>query len=66
MPFKEITEIYKKAIKPSAFFWALWMSLFAIVRKIPYNHPKQELLVVFVIKLSHKEMGTAMYYIYGG
>jgi hypothetical protein len=36
----------------TGFFWVLWSLLLMIVRMIPYNHPKQELLVKFLRKES--------------
>jgi hypothetical protein len=37
-----------KAYDAELFFWMLWGLLLVIVRMIPYNHPKQELLVKFL------------------
>ena len=41
------------------FLWKLWSLLFRIVQMIPYNHPKQELLVNFLKTLRRKKVGTA-------
>jgi len=40
------------------FFWTLWGLLLDIVRMMPYNHPKQELLVKFLMTLHGKKVGT--------
>jgi hypothetical protein len=40
------------------FLWQLWGLLFTIVQMIPYNHPKQELLVNFLETLRKKKVGT--------
>ncbi|KAN0070354.1 Protein of unknown function (DUF3632) domain containing protein [Elaphomyces granulatus] len=37
------------------FFWTLWGLLLDIVRMMPYNHPKQELLVKFLMTLHRKK-----------
>ena len=39
------------------FFWMLWRLLLGIVRMIPYNHLKQELLVIFLKTLHGKKVG---------
>jgi hypothetical protein len=54
-PWHDGTETYDT----TDFFWALWRAMFSIVRILPYNHPKQELLVEFLVTLSREVMGTA-------
>ena len=46
------------------FLWTLWGLLFRIVQMIPYNHPKQELLVNFLKTLRRKKVGTATLYVF--
>ncbi|KAN0070846.1 Protein of unknown function (DUF3632) domain containing protein [Elaphomyces granulatus] len=41
------------------FLWTLWGAMFSIVRILPYNHPKQELFVEFLVLLRRGVMGTA-------
>jgi hypothetical protein len=40
------------------FLWMLWGLLLEVARKVPYNHPKQEVLVDFLKRLDQKEAGT--------
>jgi hypothetical protein len=40
------------------FLWMLWGVLLDVARKVPYNHPKQEVLVDFLKRLHQKEAGT--------
>ena len=44
-----------EAYDSQTFFWILWALLFKIARAIPYNHPKQELLVKFLMTLREKK-----------
>src|SRR5712664_2425387 len=41
------------------FFWTFWGAIFEIVRILPYNHPKQELLIGFIMLLRRRVMGSA-------
>ena len=47
-----------KAYDAELFFWVLWGLVLMIVRMMPYNHPKQELLVKFLMTLHRKKVGT--------
>jgi hypothetical protein len=51
-------QLYPEREEPEGFFWTLWESLFTVARRVPYNHPKQELLADFLISLSRKATGT--------
>jgi len=53
----EINKLYPLKIKdfpeadePDDFLWVFYALLFKIVRRIPYNHPKQERLIDFLMK----------------
>jgi hypothetical protein len=54
------TEAYDtEAYDTVDFLWTLWGAMFSIVRILPYNHPKQELFVEFLVLLRRGVMGTA-------
>jgi hypothetical protein len=62
---KEINELYPIEMKefPEAnevddFFWIFYPLLFIIAERIPYNHPKQERLIKFLITLRKTANGS--------
>jgi hypothetical protein len=57
---QDAVDVIDKSIARSLWsdVWDLWASLILIVREIPYNDPKQELLIDFLKRLRQKTPGT--------